>query len=665
MPRDFLNDNLTSLKRRNPWLAEKLSSLNPSGGVESVASGTGEPTVIRVASDGAKKRIHSRRDPRGEAAKWAQNQSIKPSRTVALMGLGLGYPADEILKIHKDRLGGLWCFESSVEIFREMLAWKDWRWLIEEPRVQLFVGSTEEEFRAQAAGLFQKVVIDGIDILEFPSCVQSNPEWYRAHAANIRNLLMQWSAEMRLVMGRGRLFLANILTNFNNLRNGRSYLLRDLGERFADRPAILVSAGPSLDKNGGMLRDAKGKIPIVAVDTALRILARHEVVPDLVVSIDSLGISKKHFEGVENLADIPLVYDLEVAPEVLTNYPGPRFLLGNTKPRFYSWLEEAIGPLEGLTKSLTVAQAAFQILAHYGARPIILVGQDLSFEREGGKTHAEGAAFQGRFEPAGEGKGRWEDPLDPKGMLEVPVLWVPGNDGEPVPTNYTLFTYLKRFEDDIARTRAEVLNATAGGAAIRGTKPLPLEEVLKTYSGAATASNSGASADSKDFLAFCHLDRRERSESVNAKIPPSGRNDSVVEGGLSDIRDRYGAHIEAMGETIVSTLEEAKEKCTEGFALCDKLWRDLGWKNLDKNELAQRTRAVNDIYNRLVANPELLMLIDQGVQTSLYMLHKGDLPPHAERTAEDHRKIVDRYRTLFADALEVIEQNLGIMGSGY
>jgi hypothetical protein len=120
-----------------------------------------------------------------------------------------------------------------------------------------------------------------------------------------------------------------------------------------------------------------------------------------------------------------------------------------------------------------------------------------------------------------------------------------------------------------------------------------------------------------------------------------------------------------MGETIVSTLEEAKEKCTEGFALCDKLWRDLGWKNLDKSELAQRTRAVNDIYNRLVANPELLMLIDQGVQTSLYMLHKGDLPPHAERTTEDHRKVVDRYRTLFADALEVIGQNLGIMGSGY
>jgi len=629
MNADYYQSNLASIAKRYPFLADRLRSLPPNSSVEVSGSEAGEPTANVLLPDGSQKRLHSRRDPRREVARWAESHSVGLSKTVALFGLGLGYPAEEFLRKHRKNLGGLWCFESSLDVFRAMLSWKDWRWLIEEPRVYLFVGVTEGEFRALTAGRFQDVIVNGVDLIEYPPCVQVDPVWYQGRQENLRDLLRQWASEMTTVMERGRLFLANTLWNLRDLVRGRTYLIRDLATLLRERPAILVSAGPSLNKNASRLKEAKGKILIVAVDTALRVLQKHGVEPDLLVSIDALGMSKGHFEGVNGLENIPLAYDLEVTPEVSARYPGPRFLVGNNKPALYSWLEEVTGPLEGLTKGLTVAQAAFLLLAHCGSKPIVLVGQDLSFEREGGKTHAEGVAFQGRFEPdsSGQGRGKWEDPLNPRGFLDVPILWVRANDGGQVPTTHALFAYLKRLEDDIALTGAEVVNATEGGASIRGTRVATLETILQEI----------LASGSPPFEEFRRVD------------------------GLETVADRYGSGLEDLHRSVAALLGETQSVCEEGFRASDKLWRDLAWKDFSPQDLQKRMEEVFRCFSWIQRNPKVQMLIDRGVMRALYMLHKGDLPPPEKRTREDRRAVAERYRTFFADALDTIADGLKIL----
>jgi len=477
--KDYLSSNLASVAQRYPQLSQKLESLADSEQINVTESASGTPTAVVKMPDGKEKRLYSRRDPRRDAAQWAESLEIPPATTVALLGVGLGYQLEELLRLHKDKLSGVWCFEHSFEMFREMLRWRDWRKVIEDPTVEMLVGVTEAEFRSEAASSFQQIIVNGLEIIEYGPSVELDPNWYQQRAENIGDLVRQWTAEMITVMERGKLFQTNMLRNLATVAD--SYLLRDVGESLRGKPAILVSAGPSLDKNAHLLTQAKGMIPIISVDTSLRILQKHGVVPDAAVSIDALGMSTRHFEGVDGLEGIPLLYDLEITPDVVGSYSGPRILIGNQKPQFYSWLEEVTGPLEGLTKGLTVAQAAFLVLAHSGASPIILVGQDLSFEREGGRTHAEGAAFQGRFEPGEGEKGKWEDPLKPEGLHDVHILQVPANDGGTVPTTYALFAYLKRLEDDIAATGANVINATAGGARIAGTQVADLEGVLTEY----------------------------------------------------------------------------------------------------------------------------------------------------------------------------------------
>ena len=54
-----------------------------------------------------------------------------------------------------------------------------------------------------------------------------------------------------------------------------------------DIPAILVAAGPSLDKNVEELKNAKGKAFLMVVDTALNTVLEHGIIPDMTISVDS------------------------------------------------------------------------------------------------------------------------------------------------------------------------------------------------------------------------------------------------------------------------------------------------------------------------------------------------------------------------------------------
>ena len=53
-----------------------------------------------------------------------------------------------------------------------------------------------------------------------------------------------------------------------------------------EMPAIIVSAGPSLNENIEELKKAKNKAFIIAVDTAMKPLLRNGIIPDMYAIID-------------------------------------------------------------------------------------------------------------------------------------------------------------------------------------------------------------------------------------------------------------------------------------------------------------------------------------------------------------------------------------------
>jgi hypothetical protein len=58
---------------------------------------------------------------------------------------------------------------------------------------------------------------------------------------------------------------------------------------------------------------------------------------------------------------------------------------------------------------------------------------------------------------------------------------VQGIDGTELYTEELMLNYREQFERDFARTRARVINATEGGAAIRGAQNMPLRQALDEF----------------------------------------------------------------------------------------------------------------------------------------------------------------------------------------
>src|SRR5690606_28780528 len=104
------------------------------------------------------------------------------------------------------------------------------------------------------------------------------------------------------------------------------------------KPAIIVSAGPSLDRNLHLLKQAQNRAMIVAVGTVARLLHSNGIQPSVVMSFDGWEANyKHHFRNLE-LSNTPLIYDLAVHYKVVSEYRGPRVLM-LVNPANY-WVEE-------------------------------------------------------------------------------------------------------------------------------------------------------------------------------------------------------------------------------------------------------------------------------------------------------------------------------------
>lgn len=227
-------------------------------------------------------------------------------------------------------------------------------------------------------------------------------------------------------------------------------------------PAIIVSAGPSLDKNIAQLKKVGNKAFIIAVDSALKALIREGIDFHIGISVDPRK-NPALFED-EKINTYPLVLCANSIPVIAEKNKSRLFFespLGFEG--FEKMLEEKTG--EGLGELKTggsVATDAFSLAEHLGFEKIVFVGQDLAYT--GGKTHVSGFAES-------EANKRDEDSL----------VEVEGIDGSRLRTDIQMDSYRKWFELAIKRNKGKrtVYNATEGGARIHGAIELTLQEAVE------------------------------------------------------------------------------------------------------------------------------------------------------------------------------------------
>ena len=136
-------------------------------------------------------------------------------------------------------------------------------------------------------------------------------------------------------------------------------------------------------------------------------------------------------------------------------------------------------PRDGLPAGASVAHLGFYLAEYMGCDPIVLIGQDLAltghvYYAPGTPLHATWEAETNRF--CTMEMKEWEYIVRYRPLLRK----VTGHDGETLFTEELMINYLEQFEKDCVRTAAKVINATEGGAHIRGAEHRPLAEVLES-----------------------------------------------------------------------------------------------------------------------------------------------------------------------------------------
>lgn len=230
---------------------------------------------------------------------------------------------------------------------------------------------------------------------------------------------------------------------------------------YYDKPAIIVSAGPSLEKNLHLLKGNEDNFIIITGIRTLSTLKKQGIKCDFACVIDGSEVMYKVSKDALNY-DTPLFYSEGANKNIIKEYKGKKLYFSS--PTFYQ-ISCKLGDFKTdlIFQGGSVAHSCTAIAHYLGCNPIIFIGQDLAYTNN--QIHAKNATIEGEKIQA--------DKYD---------LFVKDIYGNEVPTSYGLDSFRKSFEGFIKYfNNRTYINATEGGANIEGTKVMKLSEVIEQF----------------------------------------------------------------------------------------------------------------------------------------------------------------------------------------
>lgn len=433
--------------------------------IEILPTKSGRPTVRVRSTRGQAVYLHSSVNPDKEAERFAAGIEVEPGTVLIVNGLGLGYFVEALLAKVDEKVP-LFIIEPDRELFYAAMKIKDLRPIITCSQVYIFVGDSENDVRTSFYYFFDAARYSDIRTIGLSGHQTVYSDFFRKISRLAWDALNVKLLNLVTVIKLGPDMMTNGILNLVKYYTHPG--VNTLFNQFKDVPAIVVSAGPSLNKNIHLLKEAKGKALIIAVGTAVKALQKQGIEPDFIVTIDPHLLNYEHFKGV-NTKDAALIVDLQAHHLILEDYQGPMFVAGDKT--LLKWFGNSFEYKGYMESGGSVANSAFSMAYNMGANPIVLVGQDLAYGRDG-HSHAHGTNYQDTVVSFSD-----EDLSAGPDFLKVKA-----NDGGQVITNRSFYQFMYFFEHWIrSYSDRKYINATEGGAYIEGTQVATLREVVDQY----------------------------------------------------------------------------------------------------------------------------------------------------------------------------------------
>ena len=462
---DFFEKNILSLKKRYSYIVEKLDEKKDIDecGVE-YNNGT---AVLYKIYNNRRWNLNSKWNAQTAAEIYAERYNIQLYGVYFVFGFSDGKYIRELARKLDDTNLMVVCIPDFT-LFSITCRYFDLTDIFENERIIVYFSEMERN----AEGLFRQLVgytrikllefciLPGYDIVYHDEC----ETFMDAVLECMRNEIM--NKETHLAFDRQipqhMLYHTKHMLPYSNINQLKQELLT---KDIEDIPAIIVSAGPSLDKNVHLLKEAKGKAFIIAVDASIRTVMQAGVQPDLLCSVDP-NSPERFFSGLD-LKDVCWACNQSTNMNLLDTYAEHILYFGSFGDTWNDILKQNLGyEFPNVVSGGSVSTEAFMIALQMGFKNIVLIGQDLAFT--GGVSHTKGIE---------DALGDNDSYIKSRQIVEVE-----GINGERLQTDYQMWFYKQWFEKVIRiyKDKIYVIDATEGGARIEGAEIKSLEEVIKT-----------------------------------------------------------------------------------------------------------------------------------------------------------------------------------------
>ena len=310
-------NNLKALKQKNEKLWEAFYTYAKQQKESRAFTAVAKNGEVIIGYHGKDRdfNLNSTYNPSKEAEKlMAEYDTIPDNAFLCMYGLANGIFAKRFLECNPHG-NAIYVYEPDLDIFMTAMQEIDLTELLNNNRFFIAV----ESLNTDDFGDFLLSYISEINELTnrymaLPIYQTRFPEGYDRYKQIIKDKYEYYRIQTNTLIKVGKQIGLASISNMRFLPNCRSGA--DYKDYFPeDVPAIIVAAGPSLQKNVDLLKKAKGKAITIVVDSAINTVMAHGVMPDFVITVDT-NKELKNFTA-EGLADVFFLADATANTAVL------------------------------------------------------------------------------------------------------------------------------------------------------------------------------------------------------------------------------------------------------------------------------------------------------------------------------------------------------------
>lgn len=485
MNNNIFEKNINALKEKNSNLVNKLLKYV----LTDVPQLVKENNFYNFLYKG--KFLHNPLNPIGEASEIFDMAENSPVAIHLIYGIGLGY----LFQVTSAKSQGtVILYEPDLNILRTAFTLVDFSSDILKNNVFI-----TDNYNEACEYIYQKSNMKNTPLLLSTTAYRElNEDKFNDLVTYLQQEVGRYSLDLKYTQER---FYELILKTLGNIpKMIKEIPVAEFKDFYKGKTAVVVSAGPTLDRNIKTIKQYRENIVLVAVGTAMKALSANNIKPDFLCIIEANDCSKQ-IQGLD-LKDVNFITEPYANPNLRKfEYKNTYLHISKNLPTNEIWQDISGTSTAEYASKGTVSYTALNVARILGCSKIILVGQDLAYIE--GQCYSKDSAYKDlvckynenlkkweitadNFENFCMSLGNYEDEevrkrvaLERINALNNSLYYVKGINGDMIPTESVYAAFIQPLSEftEIYPDR-EYINTSLVGAQIDGFKNVSLEEAL-------------------------------------------------------------------------------------------------------------------------------------------------------------------------------------------